>query len=177
MILQRRLKKLRTEKKYSQLTLANIIGVNYRTISNWEMGIAEPSNNDIVKIAKIFEVSIDFLLGKDIKTLELLNKKREFILTEISSNKQDKPEYHPIIENLIKMSQIITKDKRDENDNKELIKLNIEIDNYLTDLYINEIIDINPDSNTNTDLQLTMYNYLTNLKNKDKLTKIKIKKD
>ena len=30
MILQHRLKKLRTEKKYSQLTLANIIGVNYR---------------------------------------------------------------------------------------------------------------------------------------------------
>ena len=58
----KRLKELRIEKKLSQRELGDIFGVCNQTISFWETGSREPDLDMLVKIAKFFEVSIDFLL-------------------------------------------------------------------------------------------------------------------
>ena len=57
-----RLKELRIEKKLSQRKLGDIFGVCNQTISFWETGSREPDLDMLVKIAKFFEVSVDYLL-------------------------------------------------------------------------------------------------------------------
>ncbi|HIX09794.1 MAG TPA: helix-turn-helix domain-containing protein [Firmicutes bacterium] len=62
-IFHERLKELRTEANLSQTELAKILGVNQRTISNWENGDRQPDFNMLEKIANYFHVSADYLLG------------------------------------------------------------------------------------------------------------------
>lgn len=58
-----RLRDLRKEKELSQIQLAEKLGVDFRTISNWENGVRKPDIDMLVVVAEFFEVSTDFLLG------------------------------------------------------------------------------------------------------------------
>ena len=58
-----RLKELRLESGLCQSELASKLNVNQRTISNWEKNIREPNIDMIIKIAQLFDVSTDYLLG------------------------------------------------------------------------------------------------------------------
>lgn len=57
-----RLKALRKEKKLTQGQLAEVLSYGYTAISNYESGRNEPSIEDLKKIAKYFNVSMDYLL-------------------------------------------------------------------------------------------------------------------
>ncbi|EOU1910363.1 helix-turn-helix transcriptional regulator [Clostridium perfringens] len=59
---------LRKMKGISQLELANILGISFQSISKWENGISMPDIILLPKIAQIFNVSVDQLLG--LKPLE-----------------------------------------------------------------------------------------------------------
>ena len=59
----KRLKELRAENELRQSDLASRLSVDQRTISNWEKGIREPNIDMIIKIAKLFDVSTDYLFG------------------------------------------------------------------------------------------------------------------
>jgi len=60
-----RLRELREEKQVTQKNLAEILGLNSRTtITNYEQNDREPDFETLIKIAKYFEVSIDYLLGQ-----------------------------------------------------------------------------------------------------------------
>lgn len=60
-----RLKKLRIERNLSQEELGGIFNEAkaQSTVGTWERGNREPSMEDIIEIAKYFDVSIDYLLG------------------------------------------------------------------------------------------------------------------
>ena len=58
-----RLKELREEKGLSQIQLAKEIGVNHRTISQYEIGVREPDIQTIKKLCKFFDVTAGYLLG------------------------------------------------------------------------------------------------------------------
>lgn len=58
-----RLKELLKERGISQETLAKNIGVSQRAVSKWVNHQAEPTESSIVKCAKYFKVSADFILG------------------------------------------------------------------------------------------------------------------
>lgn len=58
-----RLKELRSERKISQKELAEIIGTNNSSVSDWECGRSEPGIDYIIKLSMYFEVSSDYLLG------------------------------------------------------------------------------------------------------------------
>lgn len=60
-----KLKELRIEKGLSQRKLGEIFGVCNQTVSFWETGSREPDLDALVKIADFFEVSVDFLLGRE----------------------------------------------------------------------------------------------------------------
>ena len=62
-IFSKNLKALRLEAHISQAELAEKMGVGQRTVSNWELGARQPDYDTLVKIAKYFEVSTDYLLG------------------------------------------------------------------------------------------------------------------
>lgn len=58
------LKELRKSREMSQSELAGLIGVSRSTVSMWEIGASQPDNELLVKIADIFRVSVDYLLGR-----------------------------------------------------------------------------------------------------------------
>ncbi len=64
MIINERIKELRTEKNISQKQLAKTIGVTQKAIDYWERAVNEPKASYIIALADFFEVSCDYLLGK-----------------------------------------------------------------------------------------------------------------
>lgn len=78
------IKELRIEKGMTQQELANEIGVSQGAVFFWEKEINEPTAGYLMKMAKLFDVSVDELLsfenGKEIKLsketqiLEYFNK-------------------------------------------------------------------------------------------------------
>lgn len=64
-ILAKRLRDLREEKGLTQKDLAQILGLSSKsTITNYEQNNRDPDYETLIKIAKYFEVSIDYLLGQ-----------------------------------------------------------------------------------------------------------------
>jgi len=58
-----RLRELRHEKELSAMALGKIIHVTDTTIINWENSKRSMSIYNLVRLAKFFEVSTDYLLG------------------------------------------------------------------------------------------------------------------
>lgn len=58
-----RLKELRKEKKYTQAQIAELMGVNVKTISRWEKGEFEIKPAQAKMLADYFGVSETYLLG------------------------------------------------------------------------------------------------------------------
>lgn len=58
-----RLKELRIERKVSQMELAKITGVSQSAIAKWELGRSDPGATALIKLAKYFGESVDYLLG------------------------------------------------------------------------------------------------------------------
>ena len=59
-----RLSELRIESNLSRSQLAERLNVSVRLISYWENGERECSFDMLIKIANLFSVSIDYLLGR-----------------------------------------------------------------------------------------------------------------
>ncbi|MDE6473991.1 MAG: helix-turn-helix domain-containing protein [Clostridia bacterium] len=59
------IKELRIERDLSQQKLAEAIGVSQKAIDYWERGINEPKASYIARLADFFEVSADYLLGRE----------------------------------------------------------------------------------------------------------------
>ena len=62
---QIRLKKLREEKNMSQYVFAKDFGIAQSTVGGWESGKREPNFETVQKLADYFNVSVDYLLGRD----------------------------------------------------------------------------------------------------------------
>ena len=62
-IFSERLYKLRKERGLSQSTVAKAIGVSLGIVCYWETNKSEPTASNIVKLARYFSVSADYLLG------------------------------------------------------------------------------------------------------------------
>ena len=68
-----RLKELRKSKKLTQVQVSEMIDVQQGTYSRWENGTLEPSLEAVVKLAKLFDTTTDYLLGKTIySTLDVV---------------------------------------------------------------------------------------------------------
>lgn len=81
-----RIKELREKNDYTQSSLAKKLNVTRSSVNAWEMGISVPSTALIVELAKLFQVSTDYLLGlSENVTLDVsaLNDKEVMILYEL----------------------------------------------------------------------------------------------
>ncbi|MCL2376437.1 MAG: helix-turn-helix domain-containing protein [Defluviitaleaceae bacterium] len=58
-----KVKELREKKGMKQAELAQALEVSQGTLSNWERGVHNPDNKALGQLAKIFECSVDYLLG------------------------------------------------------------------------------------------------------------------
>lgn len=61
--LYEKIKKLRVNSGMNQVQLAKRLGVTKSAVNSWETGTNSPSLIYITKLAHIFEVSTDYLLG------------------------------------------------------------------------------------------------------------------
>lgn len=69
------LKKIRMSQGWSQVTLAEKVGVSRSTIAMWETGGSQPDNNNLVTLSNILNVPIDYILGNiDEETYNILYK-------------------------------------------------------------------------------------------------------
>jgi len=60
-----RLHKLRERKDISRRVLSELCGLHPDAIRRYERGEAEPTLHSLIAIAEFFNVSVDYLVGKD----------------------------------------------------------------------------------------------------------------
>lgn len=63
--MNRRFKEARQLKKMKLTETAELIGVSQPTLSSWEAGRNDPSCETLIKMAELYGVSVDYLLGRD----------------------------------------------------------------------------------------------------------------
>lgn len=59
----KRLKKIRKDRGYTQTILEKITGIDRSTISAYERGERKPSYDNLIILARLYKVSIDYLCG------------------------------------------------------------------------------------------------------------------
>ena len=62
-MLHQNIKELRVERGLTQAQLAKLIGVTQGAVYFWEKGINEPTAGYLIKLARLFNVSVDELLS------------------------------------------------------------------------------------------------------------------
>ena len=60
-----RIKFLRESNNMTQSDLARQLGITRSSVNAWEQGISVPSTQYVVELARLFNVSADYLLGVD----------------------------------------------------------------------------------------------------------------
>ena len=76
------LKELRKEKKLTQTELASKLDISQKSYSNWESGKAEPTLDNIIKLANILDTTTDELLGRKVNFGDrILTKKNKYDLS------------------------------------------------------------------------------------------------
>lgn len=85
-----RLKELRKQAHLTQVELAKRLGIGQSSYADWERGKKKPTQENLVKIAQILNVSIDYLVGNsdehlkedELDNVELLFRMNSNGLTE-----------------------------------------------------------------------------------------------
>ena len=74
-----RLAKLRKEKGYSQEELAEKLGLSRQAVSKWERAESSPDTDNLICLAKLYNVSLDELLRteEDVESIKETVKEKE----------------------------------------------------------------------------------------------------
>ena len=81
-----RIKEYREEFGWTQKELAEKVGSSQRNISNWESGASEPDYETLLKLAYLFDISMDDLFGCE----SFVSQPKEFFGVELSIMKEVK---------------------------------------------------------------------------------------
>lgn len=83
-----RLKKLRKDTGLTQVDVASKLGISQQAYASWERGIKKPTQENLVKIAQVLDVTVDYLVGNseektdELDNIELLFRMNSKGLTE-----------------------------------------------------------------------------------------------
>lgn len=83
-----RLKKLRKQAQLTQVDVAEKLGISQPAYASWERGVKKPTQKNLVKIAQVLNVSVDYLVGNseensdELDNMELLFRMNSKGLTE-----------------------------------------------------------------------------------------------
>lgn len=84
------LKYLRNEGSKTQADIALQVNKGYTTIGNWEKGLSEPNNTELILLAKYFGVTTDELLMNDLSKGNL-NENQNDAKKHLKSNLKSNP--------------------------------------------------------------------------------------
>jgi methanogenic corrinoid protein MtbC1 len=79
-----RIKELRKKLGYTQKELATLLGVGQTTVANYEQGIRVPDTEKLNKLADLFDVTLDYLLGRH-EDKEDSNKKHSTVIKQLTN--------------------------------------------------------------------------------------------
>lgn len=88
-----RLKYLRKQAQLTQVDVAEKLGISQPAYASWERGIKKPTQENLVKIAQILNVSVDYLVGnsdENLKEDELDNVEFLFRMNSNGLTEEDK---------------------------------------------------------------------------------------
>ena len=83
-----RLKELRRQAGLTQVDVAEKLGISQPAYASWERGVKKPTQENLVKIAQILNVSVDYLVGNseeksdELDNIELLFRMNSKGLTD-----------------------------------------------------------------------------------------------
>ena len=60
-----KIKELREKEPLTQAEFANKMGVSQSTVAAWECGTREPNIDTLIKLARYFNTSVDFIVGNN----------------------------------------------------------------------------------------------------------------
>lgn len=81
----RRLRELRKENGMNQIQLAEKLGVSRGSISFYENADRMPDLNLLERAAEFFDVTIDYLLGRDDSDAERMKRERDAAIADLDS--------------------------------------------------------------------------------------------
>ena len=73
----RKILSLRKSRNMTQVNLADKLGITYQAVSSWERGNSMPDIEKLPEIAKLFEISIDELIGESKVVTMMLNTSKQ----------------------------------------------------------------------------------------------------
>lgn len=88
MLFAERLKELRKEAHLTQVELAKQLGIGQSSYADWEGGKKNPTQENLLKIANLFDVPVDYLVGNseeksdELDNIELLFRMNSKGLTD-----------------------------------------------------------------------------------------------
>ena len=83
-----RLKTLRKQEKFTQVQISEKLDISQQAYASWERGVKKPTQENLVKIAQVLNVSVDYLVGNseeksdELDNIELLFRMNSRGLTE-----------------------------------------------------------------------------------------------
>lgn len=66
-----KIKELRIKNKMSQKMLGEYMGISDRAVSKWESGLSNPSGQNLINLAKIFNVSVEYFFDNNVLSVEI----------------------------------------------------------------------------------------------------------
>lgn len=69
-----RIRKFRLKSKLTQQQLADLMDVTRQAVTRWESGTVEPSTENLILLAQIFDCSVDELICNDVPTNKVVVK-------------------------------------------------------------------------------------------------------
>lgn len=110
-----RLKELRKQAHLTQVELAKRLGIGQSSYADWERGKKKPTQENLVKIAQILDVSVDYLVGNsEEKSDELDNIELLFRMNSKGLTKEEKEVFKKeLIEFMEERKKAFEEDKDD----------------------------------------------------------------
>lgn len=68
-----RLKILRKQVKLTQAQIAEKLNISQQAYASWERGVKKPTQENLVKIAQVLDVTVDYLVGNSDNTEDELD--------------------------------------------------------------------------------------------------------
>lgn len=109
-----RLKELRKQAHLTQVELASKLGIVQSSYADWERGKKKPTQDNLVKIAQVLNVSVDYLVGNsEEKADELDNIELLFRMNSKGLTKEEKAIFKKeLIEFMDERKKLFSKRKR-----------------------------------------------------------------
>ena len=83
-----RLKELRKKSNFTQVEVAEKLGISQPADASWERGVKKPTQENLIKISQVLNVTVDYLLGNseeksdELDNIELLFRMNSKGLTD-----------------------------------------------------------------------------------------------